>query len=205
MFGDEPLRPDLVAAVARTWEEISRPGSWWDGGERVAIAAASRSAWTGDEGTWDLPEGAVGAVERITVEPGTTMESWVDGITERIGEPRYVELVGVVARVIAVDTLSRLLGREAISLPEALSGSPSQDPPPGNVRRNRTWVSMAVPSPPSVLGAVPDAMAAMNDLTDELYMPVAEMGDPDWRRRTLHRTQMELVAATVSHQNECFY
>lgn len=56
---------------------------------------------------------------------------------------------------------------------------------------------MVTPSPPYVLGAVPAAMTVMNDLTDQLYMPPEEMDDPDWRRGDLHRTQIELVAATV--------
>ncbi|MBW3613874.1 MAG: hypothetical protein KY439_01000 [Actinobacteria bacterium] len=127
------------------------------------------------------------------------------GVSEELGELRYIELVGIVARVVAVDTFTRLLGRDLLPLPESVPGGATHDAPPANLRRNRTWVSMAMPVPPSVLGAVPAAMAAMNDLCDHLYMPPAEMGDPDWQRRRLHRTQMELVAATVSHQNQCFY
>lgn len=61
-----------------------------------------------------------------------------------------------------------------------------------------------MPVPPYVLGAVPSAMAAMNDLCGQLYMPPEEMGEPDWQRNALHRTKMELVAATVSHENQCF-
>jgi hypothetical protein len=64
---------------------------------------------------------------------------------------------------------------------------------------------MVMPVPPYVLGAVPAAEAAMNDLTNLLYLTEPEMADPDFRRGHLHRTQIELVAATVSHGNDCFY
>ncbi|MCA1691752.1 MAG: hypothetical protein LC733_05960 [Actinobacteria bacterium] len=64
---------------------------------------------------------------------------------------------------------------------------------------------MAVPVPPSVLGAVPAAMRAVNELSDVLYMPPEQMADPDWRRGDLHRAQAELVAVGTSHANQCLY
>src|SRR5215813_15216284 len=33
------IREDLTAAHARAWERIGNPGTWWDGAQRVAIAA----------------------------------------------------------------------------------------------------------------------------------------------------------------------
>lgn len=45
----------------------------------------------------------------------------------------------------------------------------------------------------------------MNDLAETMYLTMPQMGEPDFRRGDLHRTQIELVAATVSHANECFY
>lgn len=203
--GRDPVRPGLVSAIDRTWAEIGSPGSWWDADERVAIAAAVRTAGDRIDAAVDLPPAAVDVIDRIATAPGTTSEEWVAAATENLGELRYIELVGVVARVVAVDTFTRLLGRQPIPLPDAVPGPPTQEPPPDDLRRNRTWVSMAMPVPPFVLGAVPSAMAAMNALCDELYMPPAEMGDPAWQHRALHRAQMELVAATTSHENECFY
>lgn len=205
-FGDDPVRAELVAAFERAWSEIAGPGTWWTGHQRVAIAAAARRAFQGD-GTPDpaLPEAANAAVQRVAAEPATTTATWVSNIAEALDELRYVELVGIVARVVAVDTFCRLTGRSVVDLPAPGPGEPSQEPPPGSVRRNRAWVSTAMPVPPYVLGAVPSAEAAMNDVTDLLYMTEAEVADPDSRRGDLHRTQMELVAATVSHGNECFY
>src|SRR5204863_9810774 len=39
-----PIRPAIAAAQARAWERIARPGAWWDGAQRVAIAAEIRRA-----------------------------------------------------------------------------------------------------------------------------------------------------------------
>lgn len=200
------MRPALVRALRETWDELARPGSWWDAAERGAIArtarAASGGAPTADEA---LPTSAVDAATVIAARPATATEAEVAGITGELGEARYVELVGVVARVTAVDTFLGLLGHEPEVLPDPVDGPPSEDPVPAAARRNRTWVSMVTPVPPFVLGAVPPAMAAMNRLCEQLYMPPDEMEDPDWQRNALHRTSMELVATTVSHQNECFY
>ena len=38
------IRADLAKAHARAWERIGRPGTWWDGAARVAIAAETRLA-----------------------------------------------------------------------------------------------------------------------------------------------------------------
>jgi hypothetical protein len=39
-----PIRDDLAEAYARAWERIARPGTWWDGAARAAIAAETRQA-----------------------------------------------------------------------------------------------------------------------------------------------------------------
>ena len=145
------------------------------------------------------------AVEKLTLAPGTTTGEWVVRICDQIGELRYIELVGVVARVTAVDTFCRLTGADQLSLSAPRPGDPSNEAVPDGAKLNRTWVRMVKPIPPAVLGAVPSAMDAMVALTDELYMPEEAMVDPDWRQGDLHRTQVELVAASTSHVNECFY
>lgn len=202
----DAVRPEITAALDRAWAEIAAPGAWWDGAERVAIADAARAARAGAHAASGvLPPAAVDAASVIASDPAHPTEPWVTSRCEALGELRYVELVGVVARVMAVDTFHRLLGRALTVLPEPGSGEPTREPPPDDIRKNHTWVRMAMPVPPFVLGAVPSAMRAMNDLSDVWYMPMDEMGDPDWHRGDLHRTQVELVAATMSHANQCFY
>src|SRR5215831_4760092 len=38
------IRDDLAAAHSRAWARIGHPGTWWDGAQRVAIAAETRHA-----------------------------------------------------------------------------------------------------------------------------------------------------------------
>ena len=38
------VREDLPAAHRRAWDSLTRPGSWYTGAERVAIAAEIRAA-----------------------------------------------------------------------------------------------------------------------------------------------------------------
>ena len=201
-----PGRPALRQAIEDTWIELAGPGAHLDGEERVALTAAARASRAG----LPIPTSTLGAadlkaVEKLTLAPATTTSEWVARICDQIGELRYIELVGVVARVTAVDTFCRLTGTDQLPLPTPLPGDPSNEAVPDGAKLNRTWVRMVKPTPPAVLGAVPSAMDAMVALTDELYMPEEAMVDPDWRRGDLHRTQVELVAASTSHVNECFY
>lgn len=204
--GHDPVRPELVAAIDRCWDELARPGTWWDAAAKAEIVVVARGARSGDRASeCGLPGAARDIAALLAAAPAVTSETLVRAACDAIGEPHYVELVGVVARVVAVDTFLACLGHEPLAAPAPVAGEPTRTPPPDGIRRNHTWVAMAMPVPPFVLGAVPDAMAAMNDLSEPLYMPMSDMGDPDWRRGDLHRTQVELVAATVSHENECFY
>lgn len=206
--GADPVRPELVGAIDRCWDELGRPGTWWDAPAKIEVAEVARAARGGlaPSGDDSLHPAAADAARRIGATPAAITESWVRDVCDGLGETHYVELIGVVGRVVAVDTFLQLLGHDPLTLPEPADGEqPTREPSPDGLRRNHTWVSMAMPVPPFVLGAVPAAMAAMNDLSELLYMPMDEMADPDWTRGELHRTQVELVAATVSHENECFY
>ncbi len=203
---DLPIRPKLTAALERTWTEIGQPGAYWTGTERVAILLAARAAVAGDPAPGSsLPQAARDAAARIAAAPATTTEAWVTDVVDAVGERGYIELVGVVSRVAAVDTFFRLLGLELPAPPRGAPGEPTREPVPESARRNRTWVRMVTPLAPLVLGAVPSTEAAVNHLCDQLYMPPAEIGDAQFRRGLLDRPRMELVAATVSQVNECFY
>ena len=93
-----PVRQDIVDVNRRTWERISRAGSWWTAAERVAIAAEVRNAHSctscrvrkqgltptavedrhgSGEG---LPEAAVDAVHRIVTDHSRLSEDWVRGL-----------------------------------------------------------------------------------------------------------------------------
>lgn len=132
--GSDPVRPELLATIGRCWDELARPGTWWDSAAKVAIVATARA--DREPAPIDLPDAAQAAASRIAASPATTSEAWV--------EPQYVELTGVVARVTAVNTFVGLLGHEPLPHPDPLAGEPERTPPPDGIRRNHTWVSRAM-------------------------------------------------------------
>jgi len=201
------VSPELKQLFARIWGHIAAPGTWWTGPERVTIAGLARANRSGDSDRGSaLPAAANDAVALLAARPSATTMAWVDAITAEIGLERYIELVGILSNVVAIDTVTRLLGCELEPLPNPLGGTPSRQPAPNVVKKRSAWVAMASPpTPPNVLAAVPAAQDTMLELTEALYMTGPEMADPDISKDGLHRTQIELVATTTSHANECFY
>jgi hypothetical protein len=199
--------PQLRQLFSRAWSDIADPGSWWNGPQRIAIAGLARANRSGDgDRASSLPDAANDAVALLAASPSATTEAWVEAVVDGIGLERYIELVGIVSTVVAVDTVTRLLGSELEPLPAPREGTPARDPVPDGVKKRSAWVAMASPPiPPNVLAAVPAAQAKMIEITEALYMTGPEMADPDITKDGLHRTQIELVATTTSLANECFY
>ncbi len=157
-FNDSPVPVpnDLPGLMSSVWDDISTPGSGWTGSEKLALANASRMARSGNSsGQTSLPHGAIRAVEVITTEPSAASKQWVDRVTKDIGEPRYIELVGVVAAVTGVDAITQYLGSQLEPLPVAKPGRLVPDVNPG-ARAGKAWVSMeGPPLPRNALSAVP--------------------------------------------------
>ncbi|GEM_PF-207769 len=201
------LRPEVADELAETWRHLGAPGTWWEGRQRTALAEVARAARHGAAiPATDLGAAATEAAVTIAAHPARTTRAWVEEMVASIGEEPYVELVGVVTRVVVADTVARLLGTEPAPFPPPRPGEPSRVAPEPRPRRIRTWVAIGnVLSPPRTLALVPDEKRRTNRLLQALYMTWADMEDPDFRRGELHRTQIELVAAAVSYANECFY
>ena len=206
------IRADLIDAMQREWVRLGRPGTWWSAGERVAIAAAARRAQAGthDESS-AVPQPPVGnvateAARRLAVAAATTTRDVVAGQPAGgLEHPPYVELVGVVSRVAAVDATHRALGFELESLPDPAPGRATRTPPPAQATAGKAYVPMVGGA--SIVGAlslVPSEMEAQRDIHGPLYLSYEDMALHDYQGG-LHRTQMELVAARTSAINECFY
>jgi hypothetical protein len=158
-----PIRDDVAAAHARTWARIARPGTWWDGAERIAIAAETRHAPgcalcrrrkealspLAISGTHDslgrLPEIAVEVVHRVQTDPGRLGERWYrDVIARGLTAEQYVEIVSVVAHTVAIDTMARGLGFNLLPLPDPQPGAPSRQRPAG-AKPGGAWVPWIEP------------------------------------------------------------
>lgn len=234
------LRSDVRNAHARAWQRLARPGEWWTGQERIAIAAEARQATRCSlcacrkkspspyavEGTHDtvaaLPASAIEAVHRIRTDPGRLTHSWFSNLIEDgLAEEQYVELVAVIATVVAIDTLYLTLGITPSPLPSAEPGQPSRYRP--NARRTDAWVSWLMPEdasereafvfppgrPPAnirrAMSLVPPEVAGFFDLVEAQYLPGSAMRDFSREYRSITHAQIELVAARVSAINRCEY
>lgn len=195
-----PVRPDIEAAFQRDWDRLRTPGTWWSGPERVALAGTARTS----ESSAEIPARANEASNTIARRPASPTRSWVEEIAGEIGDEHYVELVGIVSRLSAIDSFHRAIGVTLEPLPEPLAGEPSRKEEPG-AGRNPSWVpATSGASIVYALSLVPAEMVAQEDLHGPLYLTYEGMSDLAYVGG-LSRAQMELVAARTSAVNECFY
>ncbi len=203
--------PEAEAALLeRTARSMVTAGATLTGAERRELAAASRRA-AAARGTGEEPAAPPASrpladiAHRMTVAPAAIREPWVQEHERNgVAASTYVEILGLVSRLTAVDTFAFGLGHEPVELPAAVDGEPT-----GRVAADASlhggWVPTVGPaSPPSALSLVPDEHEAMLDLHGVFYLSLAGMADLD-ADRGLHRTQMELTAARTSLLNECFF
>jgi len=234
------MREDLTAAHDRACQRLARPGTWWTGTERVAIAAEARRATacrlcrqrrdalspeqvtgTHDQ-PGDLPPHVVEAVHRIRTDSGRLTEAWFRRMRAAgLSEEHYVELIGIVATVIAVDGFHHALGLSPRPLPAPEPGEPTRRRPSG-AKPGGAWVAMVAPEdltpddPPiyqgksgafihRALSLVPDEVIGFFDLDDAMYLPDALLRDFGREYRALTHDQIELLAARMSALNRCHY
>jgi hypothetical protein len=158
------IRDDLAAAHHRAWDHLKHPGTWWDGTERVALAAETRNAVdcrlcrrrtealspAGVSGSHDslgeLPHSAVEVVHRIRTDPARLTRSWFEGVIRGGLTPeQYVEIVSVVAHVVSVDTFAHGIGISLPPLPRPASGAPTKRRPSG-AKAGPAWVAWIEPA-----------------------------------------------------------
>jgi hypothetical protein len=146
------VRADVVEAHEVIWARIARPGTWWTGVERVAIAAEVRAARdcalcaqrrraispNAMDGAHDRPVeageslsgSAVDAVHRITTDAGRLSRAWVEKLeADGLSDAHYVELLGIVVAITSIDFVCRGLGVPLHPLPDAEPGAPTRNRP----------------------------------------------------------------------------
>lgn len=234
------IRADLAAAHERAWRRLAAPGTWWTGTERLAIAAAAReapacrlclarkSALAPDmvsgqhDHTGDLDAPLLEVVHRIRTDSPRLTESWLRRMLQTgLSDAHYIEVIGVVATVTAIDSFRDALGQPVLPLPAAQPGGPSRYRPPG-AKPGLAWVPTIAPEdlaptdPPiyhrrsaanihRAMSLVPDEVVGFFDLDDAMYLPDALMRDFGHEHRALSHAQIELLAARVSALNQCTY
>lgn len=231
MFDNQPLpiRSNVVDAHREALAGISRPGTWLTAQQRVDVVRESRHApgcklcqarvqalspytLTGNHETLtELPAAMIEVVHRIATDSGRLTHKWFESvIDDQLSAETYVEVVGVVATSIILDSYATGLG---VKLPELLKpepGEPDHQHNPG-VFDGGAWVPMldvpqeatdtGLPTQPNIgraMGLVPSAISLFFPLMRSHY----GLGPLDL---AIHRSQVELIAARVSSHNLCFY
>jgi hypothetical protein len=202
---------DIDAATAATaaiddvvddqWSRLGEPGTWLTGAERVDLIRIARDRDAAADVDAPTREAAVAVAHDAASITAASVDDLESG---GLARERYAEIVGVVSRVVAIDTYERGLGRPPRAAPTTRPGEPSQSVV-ATARRRAGWVpTVGAIGPPSALSAVAAEAAAQETLHGVLYLSYADMADLR-AKRGLTRAQMELVAARVSYLNDCLF
>jgi hypothetical protein len=127
---------------------LAKPGTWWTGAERVAIARETRNARTcrvcaerkqalspfavtGEhDSDTQLARPVVDVAHRVTTDPGRLTRKWFEEIrTAGIDDAHYVEALGVIVRTAAIDNFCIAIGAPLHPLPAPEPGAPSRTRP----------------------------------------------------------------------------
>ena len=235
-----PVRRDLIDAIDRAWRHLSAPGTWWTGAQRVRMVAEARnvsqcrlcqlrkaaiSPYTiggAHQSLGELPEVVIEIIHRVSTDAGRLTERWVqDCLKSGISDAEYVEIVGLVATITALDTFANVMGEPQRPLPEALQGEPTRRRPRG-AKKSIAWIPTVAPQdlePGDVdpysrygdvhiqqaLSLVPDSVIGFFDLDIALYLPQGAIRDFATEHRAISHAQLEYIAAKASSINGCYY
>ena len=226
-----PVLERISVFHQRSWERLAAPGAWWNGAERVTIAAECRRASALVDGLPDpgpgpaeLPEAAVFAIHKLIGDLPNVTREWYDETISAPGmsDAHYIELLGVVVHVWSVDEFHRALDIDLELLPDPIPGEPTRIRPSG-AKAHGSWPPTVRPEDlderdadiyqgaeyaanvRAAMSLHPDSVRWLAELFDAHYLSWIEIQSVQEPFRVLTRPQRELVAARVSALNECFY
>ena len=238
------IREDLSAAHSRAWLRLAAPGAWLTGVEKIAIAAEARAALDctacaernaalspeqripAHAGPGDLDATWVDLIHRIRTDADRLTLRWFARVVPSVlSVERYVETVGLIAEVTAVDSFMTAMGIPLWPLPTPLTGELTGRRP-SVAKLAGAWVPTVAPKDVSTddleqvqamyrnrsaanihraLSLVPEAMNGFFDLDDAMYLPDALLRKFEEEPRAITHAQIELLAARVSALNRCLY
>ena len=235
-----PVRGDMIAAQQRAWARLAAPGEWWSGPVRVAIAEETRAATACElcrkrkaalspyavagthSAATDLPEVLVEVIHRIRTDPGRlTRRFYEEALAGGLTDAEYVETVGVMATVIAIDSFCDAMGLPRHKLPAPAPGEPRRRRPAG-AKEGLAWVPTVAPEDLTeaeagmyeglsavnihrALSLVPAEVVGFFDMDSVHYLPDAQLRDFANEYRALTHAQIEFLAGRVSAINRCVY
>lgn len=214
------VNQDIVNSFRIVWDHLGRPGAWWTGAQRIAIAehvrkSAPRPLWDrpppletlSDEANGELTIFEAAVVERVAVSPSSINIETYEHIIQRMGENKYAELAAVISQIVPIDHLHDALGLEREELPVPREGAITTERPSGLVTGIGFLPTLPTEGLPHVAVALSLSLAdnARRMLLVRAMYSGDSFNDMVWTHRSLNRPQVELVAARTSALNECFY
>lgn len=214
------VNQDIVNSFRIVWDHLGRPGAWWTGPQRIAIAehvrkSAPRPLWDmpppletlSDEDNGELTIFEAAVVERVAVSPSSINIETYEHIIQRMGENKYAELAAVISQIVPIDHLHDALGLEREELPVPREGAITTERPSGLVTGIGFLPTLPTEGLPHVAVALSLSLAdnARRMLLVRAMYSGDSFNDMVWTHRSLNRPQVELVAARTSALNECFY
>ncbi len=158
-------------------------------------------------------------IHRVVCDPGRLSESRAQSVLARgLGEGEYVEIAGLIAMVMMLDTCTRALGLPDHALPAPLDGEPTRYRPPG-ARKQAAWLPLVEP-PDAVeadrpmypspragyiyrsLSSVPQSLRDYWALANCHYLPGQFIYQFDKSIRAITRPQTEILATGDTEVNE---
>ena len=98
------------------------------------------------ESLGQLPERIVEQIHAIVSDPGRLTRKWFEAVlASGTSDAEYVEIVGVMATVVSIDTFCRAIGVPAHPLPQPEAGAPHRRRPKTAHQRGEAWVPMIHP------------------------------------------------------------
>ena len=237
---DQVVRKELRQAHEDAWSRLGVAGTWLDAKTRVGIikelryskdcslCKLSKNSLSPNlkEGKHEtlgiLPYGMIEIIHRLRHDAARITEDWVNYTAlKRVTDGEYVEIIAVVATVLAIDGFNDTLGWPRPSLPTLQGGIPKKNRPI-NAKKQLAWVSTLNPSDIAVgeinpygdvrgvhihqaLSLVPEEVIAFFKLDAAQYLHGSEVRDFKKEYRTLTHQQIELLAGRVSAINQCVY
>lgn len=202
-----PIPEHMASGVERARRHIVSSGTRWSAAERTDIARVARAAKAGTQ----RPDTALGSntvemAEMLAAQPARIDQAGVDSLVTNVGRgaEAYVEMIGIVSRIVAIDTFTTGIGAELVELTAADDSAPSGATLPAAKKRSAFVPTVGFAGATSALSAVDSEDRAQEDLHGSLYLTYREMGDL-FINKGLPRWQLELIAARTSLLNHCVF
>ena len=234
------IRKDLVDVHKEAWTSLAGPGTWLSGAQRIAIVIGIREVLRGSKcaeiqealspesvsipnlNDGQLSDAQAELILRVVCDPGRLTKSWAKKILSMgMSEGEYIEIIGIIATVMILDTFTFGLGLPDTDLPTPRPGNPSRYKPPGS-KVKAAWLPLVepedvvdedgpmYPNPKAGyitrgLSGVPQSLREYWKVANSHYLPGKNVREFDQSIRAIDRQQIELIAAKVSALHQCTY